>query len=143
VLYLPVLVPGAGFYVGDPHYAQGNGEIALTALEAPLHAELTIDLIPAGRVRELFGAAHGPIVRTSEFLVPTGLDPDLDAAVADCGRNAVALLGAAFGMAPERAYAYLSAAADFDISQVVDIVKGAHARIRMADFATVRELPWR
>lgn len=35
------------------------------------------------------------------------------------------------------AYAYLSAATDFDISQVVDIVKGVHARIRVSDFAGV------
>jgi len=35
------------------------------------------------------------------------------------------------------AYAYLSAATDFDISQVVDIVSGVHARIREADFAGV------
>jgi hypothetical protein len=40
-------------------------------------------------------------------------------------------------MAPELAYAYLSAATDFEISQVVDIVKGSHARIRLADFAAV------
>jgi acetamidase/formamidase len=33
-LYLPVLVPGALAYVGDPHFAQGDGEVALTALEA-------------------------------------------------------------------------------------------------------------
>jgi acetamidase/formamidase len=35
----------------------------------------------------------------------------------------------------QHAYAYLSAAGDFDISQVVDVVKGVHARIRLADFA--------
>ena len=35
------------------------------------------------------------------------------------------------------AYAYLSAATDFDISQVVDIVCGVHARIRESDFAGV------
>ena len=33
-LYLPVQVPGALAYVGDPHFAQGDGEVALTALEA-------------------------------------------------------------------------------------------------------------
>jgi acetamidase/formamidase len=32
------------------------------------------------------------------------------------------------------AYAYLSAATDFNISQVVDLVKGVHARVRTADF---------
>ena len=40
-------------------------------------------------------------------------------------------------MAEHLAYAYLSAATDFDISQVVDIVCGVHARIREADFAGV------
>ena len=40
-------------------------------------------------------------------------------------------------MAEHLAYAYLSAATDFDISQVVDIVCGVHARIREADFADV------
>ncbi|HVV08302.1 acetamidase/formamidase family protein [Amycolatopsis sp.] len=136
-LYLPVQVPGAGFYVGDPHFAQGNGEIALTALEAPLRATLTVDVVPADEARARFGAVAGPFARTAEFLIPTGLDEDLDVAVQKCGRNAVTLLGAVFGMAPELAYAYLSAAADFDISQVVDVVKGSHARIRLADFAEV------
>jgi acetamidase/formamidase len=49
-------------------------------------------------------------------------------------RAAVALLGVRYGMSPAHAYAYLSAATDFDISQVVDVVKGVHARIRKADF---------
>jgi hypothetical protein len=39
------------------------------------------------------------------------------------------------------AYAYLSAATDFDISQVVDIVCGVHARIREADFAAIAVRP--
>jgi len=44
-LYLPVQVDGAGFYVGDPHYAQGDGEVALTALEAPLTATLRLSVL--------------------------------------------------------------------------------------------------
>jgi acetamidase/formamidase len=136
-LYLPVQVEGAGLYVGDPHFAQGNGEIALTALEAPLRATLTVEVIPQAQALERYGPVVGPFARTAEFLVPTGMDPDLDLAVAECGQNAVAMLGAMFGMTPELAYAYLSAATDFEISQVVDGVKGAHARIRLSDFAEV------
>ena len=134
VLYLPVEVPDAGFYVGDPHYAQGNGEIALTALEAPLTATLTLGLVEAAEGKERFGEVAGPVVTTPEYLVPTGLDADLDIALERCAANAVELLRASFGMDPELGYAYLSAAADFDISQVVDLVKGVHARIRRADF---------
>lgn len=134
VLYLPVEVPGAGFYVGDPHYAQGNGEIALTALEAPLTATLTLGLVEGAEGKARFGAIAGPVAATPEYLVPTGLDADLDVALERCAANAVELLRATFGMEPELGYAYLSAAADFDISQVVDLVKGVHARIRRADF---------
>lgn len=141
-LYLPVQVPGAGFYAGDPHLAQGNGEVALTALEAPLRATLTFDVVPRARAEELFGRSRGPVARTARFLVPTGLDIDLDEAVAACARNALEILRSSFGMDPELAYAYLSAAADFDISQVVDVVKGVHARIRLSDFALVEGGTW-
>ncbi len=82
-----------------------------------------------------FGELVGPLAETSDYLVPTGLDPDLDVAMQNCVRAAIALLQARFGMDPSLAYAYLSAATDFDISQVVDVVKGVHARIRKADFA--------
>jgi acetamidase/formamidase len=76
----------------------------------------------------------GPLAETSEFLVPTGMSPDLDEAVQNCVRAAIGLLQARFGMDAAHAYAYLSAATDFNISQVVDLVKGVHARIRVADF---------
>ena len=66
------------------------------------------------------------------------MDEDLDLAVQNCVRAAIALLQARYGMDPRFAYAYLSAATDFDISQVVDVVKGVHARIRKSDFAEVR-----
>lgn len=134
-LYLPVQVPGALAYVGDPHFAQGNGEVALTALEASLRATIRFDIIPAAEVNERFGELVAPIAETADYLIPTGLDVDLDVAVANCVRAAISVLGARYGMAPAQALAYLSAATDFDISQVVDVVKGVHARIRRADFA--------
>ncbi|GAB3302131.1 acetamidase/formamidase family protein [Pseudoclavibacter terrae] len=143
VLYLPVQVAGALAYVGDPHFAQGDGEVALTALEASLRATLTFDLVPAADAREAFGELTGPLVRTPDYLVPTGLDPDLNVAMRNCVRASLDLLHARWGMDEHLAYAYLSAAADFDISQVVDVVCGVHARIREADFADVQSGPGR
>ncbi len=137
-LHLPVLVPGASVYVGDPHFAQGDGEVALTAMEASLRATLRFDLTPAAEAVQRFGDLVWPLVETHEFLVPTGMDPDLDEAVRACVRHAIAILGARYGMEPHLAYAYLSAATDFNVSQVVDLVTGAHARIRKADFEDVR-----
>ncbi|KQQ41795.1 acetamidase/formamidase family protein [Nocardioides sp. Leaf307] len=134
-LYLPVQVDGAMAHVGDPHFAQGNGEVGLTAMEASLRATVRLDVIAREEAVAHFGQLAGPLAETAEHLVPTGMDPDLDVAVQRCVRAAIALLGARWGMDPRQAYAYLSAATDFEISQVVDVVKGVHATIRKADFA--------
>jgi len=133
-LYLPVQVDGALAYVGDPHFAQGDGEVSLTAMEGSLRATLRLDVIAREEAVQRFGELTGPLAETTDFLVPTGLDEDLDVAVQHCVRAAIALLQARFGMDPRLAYAYLSAATDFRISQVVDVVKGVHATIRKADF---------
>ncbi|MCL3836500.1 acetamidase/formamidase family protein [Aeromicrobium duanguangcaii] len=133
-LYLPIQVDGALAYVGDPHFAQGDGEVALTAMEASLRATVRFDVVAREDALREFGDVAGPLARTSEFLVPTGMDPDLDVAVQNCVRAAIGLLQARYGMDPAHAYAYLSAATDFNISQVVDLVKGVHARIRLEDF---------
>jgi acetamidase/formamidase len=137
-LYLPVQVPGALAYVGDPHFAQGDGEVALTALEASLRATLRFEVVPAAEALRAFGELAGPLGQTSEFLIPTGVDEDLDEAMRACVRQAIALLCARFGMDAHLALAYLSAATDFRISQVVDLVQGVHAMVRIGDFEAVR-----
>jgi acetamidase/formamidase len=133
-LYLPVQVPGALAYVGDPHFAQGDGEVALTAMEASLRVTVRFEVVPGPDAIEAFGELIGPLAETPDYLIPTGMDEDLGEAMRKCVRAAIALLVARFGMDEAHAYAYLSAATDFDISQVVDIVTGVHARIRVADF---------
>lgn len=65
------------------------------------------------------------------------MDVDLNVAMRNAVRAAVSLIEARWGLDEHLAYAYLSAATDFDISQVVDVVCGVHARIREADFAKV------
>lgn len=132
-LYLPVQVDDALAYLGDPHFAQGDGEVALTALEASLRVTVRLDVLPRAQAVEAFGELTGPLGRTAEHLVPTGLHEDLDEALRRCVRAALALLQARYGMDRAHALAYLSAATDFDVSQVVDQVTGVHARIRLAD----------
>ena len=134
ILYLPVQVEGAGFHAGDPHYAQGDGEVALTALEAPLSATLRLSVLKGPRIREAVGVLDRPFVETETHWIPVGLDRDLDEAMRKATRAAVRFLETAIGMGRAEALAYLSAAADFEISQVVDTVKGVHCCIRKADF---------
>ena len=129
-----MLVPGALAYVGDPHFAQGDGEVALTAMEASLRATLRFRIVPADDPFAPFVHEHGPVVETPEYWVPTGMDTDLREAMKKAVRAAIRFLVGGYDMDEEHAYAYLSAATDFDISQVVDRVTGVHARIRKADF---------
>lgn len=137
-ILIPVQVPGAMAYVGDPHFAQGDGEVALTALEASLRVVVKFEIVTAAEAAEEFGQLLSPLIETPELLVPTGLDEDLNVAVRHAVRQAISLLVTRFAMSPEHAYAYLSAAADVNISQVVDMVTGAHVRIRRTDFQEVK-----
>ena len=135
-LYLPVFVPGASFFVGDPHFAQGNGEVALTALEAPLRGTFRLTVLKKGST-DIPGGRGGlpvPFGETSEFWMPVGLNVDLDEAMKQAVRESIQFLDGELGMSRAVAYAYLSAATDYVVSQVVDRTKGVHARIRKDHF---------
>jgi len=47
-LYLPVFAEGALFYVGDPHMAMGDGEVALTAMEGSLRGTYRLTVCKPG-----------------------------------------------------------------------------------------------
>ena len=46
--YLPVFADGALFYVGDPHLAMGDGEVALTAMEGSLRGTYRLSVCKPG-----------------------------------------------------------------------------------------------
>ncbi len=134
-LYLPIQVPGALFYAGDPHYAQGDGEVALTALEAPLRATFRLTLLPDGNTAIPGGSPFShPFAETEDYWIPIGLDVDLDEAMKQAVREGIKFLQVSRGVDRAVAYAYMSAATDFEISQVVDRVQGVHGLIRKEDF---------
>ena len=43
--HIPVLLPGAHFSIGDPHAAQGDGEVCVAAIECPMRASLRFDVL--------------------------------------------------------------------------------------------------
>ena len=77
-------------------------------------------------------------MRPQDFWIPIGLDEDLDEAMKQAVRQAIRFLSASLGIDRATAYAYLSAATDFEVSQVVDKTKGVHGLIRKEDFADRR-----
>lgn len=144
-LYLPVQVPGGMFFAGDPHMAQGDGEVALTAMEGSLRPTFRLTVVPRGSTAAPRQAFTSPFAENRDSWIPIGLsDPDgpeggvnrtsLDIAMKVAVRQALAFLTDELGVEGPVAYAYLSAAADFQCSQVVDRTTGIHALIRKADF---------
>ncbi|GII22627.1 acetamidase/formamidase family protein [Planosporangium mesophilum] len=143
--YLPVFSEGALFFVGDPHHAMGNGEVALTAMEGSVRGTFRLTVCKAGSKDAPSVAYHYPFAETPDVWIPVGLsDPDgskggqssdLNVAMRRAVVNALDFLQHDLGMDRAVAYAYLSAAGNFEVSQVVDRTVGVHGTIRKADFA--------
>ncbi|WP_231737378.1 acetamidase/formamidase family protein [Mycobacterium sp. IS-1742] len=142
--YLPVFAPGALFYVGDPHMAMGDGEVALTAMEGSLRGTFRLTVCKPGSGDAPSVAYRYPFAETERAWIPIGLsDPDgavggqgsdLDVAMRRAVVNALDYLERDRGMDRATAYAYLSAAGDFTISQVVDRTVGVHGQIYKEHF---------
>jgi acetamidase/formamidase len=142
--YLPVVAPGALFSVGDPHMSMGSGEVALTALEGSLRLTFRLTVCRKGSSDAPSVAFRYPFGETPDAWVPIGLsDPDgsrngqgsdLDIANRRAVVNALDFLQNDLGMDRAIAYAYLSAAVNFEVSQVVDRTVGVHASIPKSHF---------
>jgi acetamidase/formamidase len=128
-LYLPVQVPGALFYAGDPHCAQANGEVALTAIECSLTPIFEFVLHKDMKLAT-------PMGETKDAWIAVGLDKDLDEAMKKSVREYLQIANEQYGMTKQDALLLGSAAIDFDVSQVVDIVKGIHGTIPKQLFST-------
>ena len=133
-LYLPVQTAGAGFAAGDPHFAQGNGEVALTALEGSLRADLRLSVLRGPEARRACGLIGNPLGETADHWIPIGLHADLDEAMREAVREALRFCESRLGLPRHIAYTYLSCAADFEVTQVVNDVKGVHCMIPKRDF---------
>ena len=119
-VYLPVLVPGALFSVGDTHAAQGDGEVCGTAIEAPMTVRLRFTARRDLQVKELRYSAPASVNRRSASFNTTGHSPDLMGAAKTAVRHMIDHLHAEKGLSRADAYALCSVAVDLKISEVVD-----------------------
>lgn len=154
-LYLPVAIAGAMLSLGDPHAAQGDGEIGGTALECSLTGTIRLRL---HRRAGLAGVLHDldyPLIETATDWIIQGFSfPDyltdlgeaaqseiyrrssLDAAMRDAFHKARRFLITSRGLTEDEAISLLSVAVDFGVTQVVDGNWGVHATIPKALFGT-------
>jgi len=118
----PVFIEGANLYVGDPHFAQGDGEICGTAIEASLTARIQVGLLPG------LGASS-PLLETAAQWFTHGFGADLDEAMNMAAEQMLWLMQTHLGLTADDAYSLASVAMDMGVTQVVDGTLGCHAAI--------------
>ncbi|MDQ7820172.1 MAG: acetamidase/formamidase family protein [Armatimonadota bacterium] len=122
-LLLPVQVEGALFSCGDCHAAQGDGEVCVTGIEAPMHVAVRLWARPNVSVPEPQFMTPGPLTRRYDergYYATTGISPDLMEAARKAVRHMIGYLTRTHHLTPEDAYVLCSVAVDLKISEVVD-----------------------
>jgi acetamidase/formamidase len=125
----PVFVEGARLFVGDPHFAQGDGEICGTAIEASLDATIQVHVI-----KDL--SVSAPVMHHGDHWITHGFGDDLDAAMRMAAEQMLWLLTDRMGLDADDAYSLCSVAMDLGVTQVVDGTIGCHAIIDRSIFTT-------
>ncbi len=139
-VFYPVQAEGALFYTSDGHAAQGNGEVGLTARETSLTSTLQVILHKEAELEEeAIPVMKNPWGETEEAYIVTGIDENLDEAMKEAVRETISFLAQTQGISADAAYSLASIGIDFEVSQVVDINSGIHARIHKHLFANNRE----
>ena len=115
-VYLPVFHPGALFYVGDPHGAQGDGEVSGTAIEQSLTGTFRLTIHKDRTIA-------GPRAENGDHYILMGIDLDLDRATRHAVWEVVDFLVEEKGMTSAKALSLASIAVDFRVSEVVDLTQ--------------------
>jgi formamidase len=150
-LLLPCFVDGCGLFVGDVHFAQGDGEVSGTAIE--MGAKVTVaveiregqgDVITSPQVEggsqikdmeptsfhQTIGLplkAKGEVppfltyIDSQEIADLENLSEDLSLAARDALLQMIDHIVREYGLTPEQAYILASVAVDLRVGQVVDV----------------------
>jgi acetamidase/formamidase len=122
-LFLPVWVDGALFSCGDPHAAQGDGEVCVSAIEAPMRARLRFGLRKDQSIPGPQFSVTGPLTPKCDrrgYYATTGIGPDLMEAARTATRAMLDHLVRRYRLGRQEAYVLCSVAVDLKISEVVD-----------------------
>jgi formamidase len=137
-LLVPVFVDGALYSAGDAHFAQGDGEVCITAIEMAATVSVRFRLFPGEAKRK--NIRWPRIVHPDYFLPPEWSAPrnfiatvgmpvredgvqesgDVNLAARNALLNMISHLGRR-GFNRQQAYAICSVAVDLKVSQLVDV----------------------
>jgi formamidase len=136
-LLLPVSVEGACFSVGDGHFAQGDGEVCVTAVEMGATVAVRFQVLKGAAARRMRGPrfSHAGYFAPPEWAVPQRFVATMGMPIRDDGVNEGENLTLACrnallnmldllqerGWTREQAYIISSVAVDLRVSNVVDV----------------------
>lgn len=125
VLHLPIFTKGANLLAGDCHAAQGDGEVCINGMEAPMAMTLRVDLLkggaPAGPYAIFPGSFVPPRYQTKPWHLFIESDENPREAARRVVRRAIDYLCKRLGLTPELAYTLCSVVLDLKISQLVNV----------------------
>ncbi len=123
-LILPVYVPGAGLCAGDAHAAQGDGEVSINGMEAPMTVTLRIHLrkkaAPAGPYAIALPSLVPPRYSTRPFHIFIESHENPREACRAAVRRALRYLQRRLGLTWELALILCSVVLDLKVSQLVN-----------------------
>ena len=123
-LHLPVLTPGAGLCAGDAHAAQGDGEVSINGIEAPMRVSLRVHLAKDAAPDGPFIACPGPLepapFRESAHHIFTESDESIRTAAQRVVRRALDYLARRCGLSREQAHVACSVVLRLKLSQIVN-----------------------
>lgn len=121
-IWMPVLVEGALFATGDCHAAQGQGEVCVTGIEAPMTMIMRFRLRKDMRVEEVQLYRPSPMSKLDSrgYHVTTAHGPDLMTNAKNAVRYMIDWLCQNQRMNRSQAYILCSVAGDLKISEIVD-----------------------
>ena len=111
--YFPVSVRGALLYLGDGHAQMGDGEIAGTAIEVPMHARLQVDVIKGQKIA-------WPRFENGHEIMALGAYRPLDDALRIAFTELIAWIHNETGMSELDAYQLLSQVGKVHVTEMVD-----------------------
>ena len=123
-VFLPVQTQGARLMLADPHAAQGDGEVCVSAIEAPLTGSLRVTLHKDWSIPTPQFQTSGPLragIEDQGHYATMGIGPDMRLAARDAVRYMVDHLSGRYGLDPLDAYVLSSVAVDLKISEAVDV----------------------
>jgi acetamidase/formamidase len=122
-LLLPVQVPGALFFAGDGHGAQGDGEVCITGLETAVRATLRLSVQRSRSIREPQFHTRGPLsvdAGPDGWYATSATGPDLYTCSQNAIRYMIDYLVGEHGLSWAEAYILCSLVADLKINEIVD-----------------------